>query len=340
MEALPLQTRTLYAELLDRLRARGGARSVADLPGSFVEKTVKGRRYLYFQHFDPGGRPRQTYLGPGDGRAAELKRRFLEGRGPADAGRAQDERLAVQLRAGGAVGPDGPTARVLTAFAAAGVFDEGCVLVGTNAFMALGLLLGWRWSGFGARTADVDLAVLQLAVAGGPARDLSDILSRLEMGFLPVPALDPRSPSTSFKVRGGPLRVDLLTPLRGRPTGRAVPIPALKAHAVALPFLDFLIAEPVEAALPTGSGVLVKVPQPARFAVHKLVLAGARPRAEHAKSSKDLAQAAALARVLDAEGLRGDLAAAREGFGARRRLDAGLARLAATDPAAAALFKG
>ena len=30
------------------------------------------------------------------------------------------------------------------------------------------------------------------------------------MGFLPVPGLDPKSPTTSFKVRGQSLRVDLL----------------------------------------------------------------------------------------------------------------------------------
>ena len=67
-------------------------------------------------------------------------------------------------------------------------------------------------------TQDIDIAAetsicVALRAAGS---DVPAILEGLEMGFLPVPHLDPRKPSTSYKVRGKGLRVDLLTPLRGR----------------------------------------------------------------------------------------------------------------------------
>lgn len=67
--------------------------------------------------------------------------------------------------------------------------------VGTHAFIVLGSLLGVRWA-TSLRTQDVDIAV------PGINADLPSALDSLEMGFLPVSGLDPKSPTTSFKVRG------------------------------------------------------------------------------------------------------------------------------------------
>jgi hypothetical protein len=61
-----------------------------------------------------------------------------------------------------------------------------------------------------------------------------------------------------------------------------------------LPYLDYLIEDPVKGATVNGGGVLVKVPDPARLAYHKLLTAGERSVTEHAKVEKDLLQAAQL----------------------------------------------
>ncbi|MDH4140679.1 MAG: nucleotidyltransferase domain-containing protein, partial [Coriobacteriia bacterium] len=66
----------------------------------------------------------------------------------------------------------------------------------------------------------------------------------------------------------------------------------LGAAAQPLRFLDYLIDGPVRGAVVNGGGILVNVPRPARFAIHKLILASERPVATHAKRGKDLAQAA------------------------------------------------
>lgn len=342
MEALPLETRTLYAELLDRLRARQTRRVIDDLPGSIVEKTVKGHRYLYFQHTEPGGRLRQTYLGPWSPDLKAFSERF-KNRGGAGHTRESDERLTAQLRAGGMQAPDGPTTRVLTAFALAGVFDGPAVLVGTHAFLALGGATGWRWSGSPGRTQDVDIAALEIALPESQDADMPRALERLEMGFLPVPALSHKSPSTSFSVRGGVLRVDLLTPLVGRRNLEPRRIPSLGAYAFPLPFLDYLLESPIQAALPVGSGILISVPTPARFALHKLIVAAERPAAESNKATKDVIQAGMLARSLDSEGRRGDLLLASDALKARgrgwiSRLKSGHALLSKKDPAAALLI--
>ncbi len=54
----------------------------------------------------------------------------------------------------------------------------------------------------------------------------------------------------------------------------------------------------MQAVVVGGSGILVNVPDPARFALHKLWVAGRRPVSEQAKAAKDLRQAQSLLEVL------------------------------------------
>ena len=83
-----------------------------------------------------------------------------------------------------------------------------------------------------------------------------------------------------------------------RPRGRHwAPIPALRAAAATVQHLDWLIAGPSPAAALYGAGVLVQAPQPARYAVHKLIVAQRR-EAGSAKRQKDLDQARALIEAL------------------------------------------
>ncbi len=60
-------------------------------------------------------------------------------------------------------------------------------------------------------------------------------------------------------------------------------------------YLDFLIYQPVEAVALHGGGVMVNVPEPSRFAVHKLIVSRVRP--DTPKRAKDLWQASCLLAV-------------------------------------------
>lgn len=332
MPRLPLEVQTLYSELLEQLLALAARREIGSAPGTFTTKSVKGETYYYFQYSEPGG-ARQLYLGRKGPSLESALRRFHEERPHRRAEEGDIRRLCSLLRAGGAQLTDAPSARVLKALADAGLFHSRAVLVGTHAFSVLGNLLGARWERAAARTQDLDIGTpssLSLAVPEGMI-DLPQALSRLEMGFLPVPQLDPRQPSTSFKVRGRSLRVDLLTPSRGRESSAPVLVRALSAAAQPLRFLDYLIENPEKAAVIDGGGVLVNVPAPARYAFHKLVTAVDRPVVQQSKSAKDLLQAAQLFSTL-AEDRPGDLSIAWEalcerGAGWRERAKAGFARL-------------
>lgn len=333
MTPLSLETGTLYAELLDRARARRAAHSVASAPGTFAEKTVKGRRYLYFQYSEPGRGHRQLYLGPASPALESLIERFRSGRADLNRERKTDELLVAQLRAGGAAVPDPASARVIEAFADAGAFTGDAALVGTHAFLAIGTMLGVRWTGTGAATQDIDLAAVRIAI-GSPRPEVPDALARLEMGFLPIPQLDSRKPSTSFMIRGARLRVDLLAPQRKREETNPVFVQHLKAFAQPLRYLDYLLSRREDAVLPYGTGVLVSVPDPARFALHKLVVAEERPASEQTKASKDLLQAGELIRVL-AERRPADLREAAEAAEFKKKLKKGIAALRSRDPASA-----
>lgn len=72
-------------------------------------------------------------------------------------------------------------------------------------------------------------------------------------------------------------------------------LPALGVSAMALRHLDYLFADPIPAASLYRSGVLVQIPRPERYAIHRLIVAERRIGGpDAAKSSKDRAQAALL----------------------------------------------
>ncbi len=300
MTPLPLTTQTAYAELLDQLVALDAHRSIGHAPGTFVTKEIKNRTYYYFQYSKPGGGTKQVYIGPESAQLEALVERYAIERDAMRADRELVISLCAVLRAGGATTTDAASARIIGALADAGVFKLGGVLVGTHAFAVIGNVLGVRWTGGHERTQDVDVAAartLEIAVPELDA-DVPTALENLQMGFLPVPGFSPKHPSTSFSVRRKGLRVDLVTPAR-TDADRPVPIARFNAAAAPVRYLDYAIEDAQVAAVVNGGGVLVRVPQPARFAIHKLLVSQDRPAAFQTKATKDLAQAAAVILALD-----------------------------------------
>ncbi len=313
----PAETQTLYAELSERLRALEAARTFASLTGSFSKKQVRGAPYWYFKTSEGAAGQKEYFIGPDNAETRAIMKAYAAGRKEAGEANAQIERLCAMLRQGGAMATDTPSARVISGLASAGVFRVGAVLVGTHAYIALGNVLGVRWES-ALRTQDIDLAaatVLRVAIPQAEA-DLPKALDALNMGFLPVPGLNPRAPETSFKVRGQQLRVDLLTPALGSRSGKPIPIPRLKAAAQPLELLDYLLEAPVAVPLLNGGATLVNVPDPARFALHKLLVSGRRQVFEQAKAGKDRQQAGEIIAALYAD-RRGDLGLAVEALNKR-----------------------
>ena len=298
MERLSITLQTAYAELLEQLMALDARRTIGQAPGSFVTKEVKGRTYYYFQYSLPGGATKQAYVGPRSRELETLVGRYEAERSELRADRERIEELCALLRTGAGV-TDAASARVVRALADSGVFKLGGVLVGTQAFVVLGNVLGVRWRGAHSRTEDIDIAANRVEVALPQLRaSVPSALETLDMGFLPIPGFSPKEPSTSFGVRGRALRLDLITPARGKTTG-PVHIPRFDAAAAPLSFVELLLEDAQPAAVIDGGGALVRVPHPAQFAIHKLLVAKRRAAAFHTKREKDLTQAAHLIEALE-----------------------------------------
>ena len=78
------------------------------------------------------------------------------------------------------------------------------------------------------------------------------------------------------------LIVEFLVPERGRGSSKPYPLPKLGLNAQPLRFLEFLAQNTIIATL---EGVPVRLPHPANFALHKLVVLSRR--ADRAKQAKD-----------------------------------------------------
>jgi len=99
MRSLPLETQTLYAELLEQLMVMASEPALGRLGGSLTRKRIRGESYLYWQVSQPGGRLKQFYLGRETNALVEAVERVEQRRQAARPSFARVERLAAQLRA-------------------------------------------------------------------------------------------------------------------------------------------------------------------------------------------------------------------------------------------------
>lgn len=325
IERLSLSTHTLFQQLVEQAMADELSRNIGTLKGAFVPKEVKGRTYWYLQHGE-AGKQKQTYLGTDSKVLQAAISRWRKERPLAESSARERSRLCAMLRQGGAAHIEAPAARILSLMANSGVFRLGTVLVGTYAFRSYANLLGVNWGPRAMQTQDFDLAgepglSMALALDSELEVDLPSVLEQAEMGFIPIPAFNPKHPSTCYRVRGSEVKVDVLAPHHGPPCKKPIFLAALNSHAHPLHYLSYLIEGPLTTVLINGDGIVVQVPQPARYAWHKLIISFRRPVTEQAKVQKDLVQAGALFEVL-AEDRPGDLVLAWEslpGKGAKAR---------------------
>jgi hypothetical protein len=266
-----------HAAYHDLLRALIDDRA-ADLRGTPTRVHRAGRVYWY-DSYRVGSEVRKTYIGEDSPHLQARLARHAELKAQSEARASDRARLVRILRAERFMGFDATTGSLLAAMAAAGVFRLGGTIVGTHAFRLYEGELGLRLRlDDTALTADLDIASferLSLALDDQTAPPVTEVLR--DFAFDPVPALDN-------------------APAFGEEGPR--PLAALGVTAQALRHLNYLIADPIPAAVLYRSGVLVQIPRPERFAIHKLIVAQRRQGRDRVKAPKDLAQAALLIEAL------------------------------------------
>jgi len=288
--SLPHQT--AYSEL--KRRSMEQAHSLVGTPGSVGEREVKGRRFYYRQFYDAAGAKAAAYIGPagqpkGELQAAAIREEIATANALL--------REARELARVGYARPDSRTGAVLAAAANRALFRAGATVVGSHAYGALLNELGVKAAAYS--TQDLDIARGRpLDFEPSAIVRFADVLAESTVPLRPVPSLDRRAPPTSYKVSGADgFRVDLLVPARGSQVTTAS-VPELAAHATALPFLAYLLDDPIDAIV-LGRDVVVpiKVPRPEVFAWHKTLVSQLR-RETRDKQHKDVNQAAVLFAIL------------------------------------------
>lgn len=288
----------------DRIRYQDAARIaqtqrpvLRGTPGTIVRRSRGPNQYWVRQYIRVDGAKDDEYIGS----AAQVDA------GAIDAWRERVEEARVlarssgELRLAGFQRMDKKPGAVIGAIFNSGLFDAGLTLVGSHAFGVLLNELGVLVSAY--RTRDLDLARgAPLALALPDGRDFLAVLNESQLRFVGVPGIPSNQPSTSYKLPGiSDLLVDLLVPGRDDDVGRVVALPELHAHGQTIPFLPFLLENALRAVVLSPNGITpVTVPQPERFALHKLMSSERRDR-QIGKGGKDLEQAAVLIAALEAE---------------------------------------
>lgn len=296
VQRLPNSVSVQYSELMQNC-----VQPISDGSNlSFKSKEINQKRYWYL-YISIGTTRREHYLGE---ETTELLDRMEDERAAWESNtddRDLRRRLVNMLVGGGmqALGRD--EGKVLTLLERNGVFLAGAALVGTIAFRAYANMLGVQWSSE-TGTQDIDIAMdsrytLALPRPRAPI-NLAQLILDSGMGFFEVPALNRRQPSTSFKIRNRDFQIDVLAPMRGRETARPVELPEFGTYATPLRHLDYLLEDIQPAVLLHGHGIMINVPAPGRFAVHKCVVSQRRTSAQAEKIRKDLAQAEQVFRAL------------------------------------------
>ncbi len=274
MEHWDRAIQSVYANLLDSVKSDAG------LPASGSVVTSMSKGHAYNQH-------RISYEGTPISLTLEQERASTDGW-------PNRRKLVATLLASGANVPDNPTAKTIELLDAIGCFSfQRAILIGSHAFNAIGNNLGVTWDA-GFETKDIDLGRM-VKVSTSPSHKTTEIL--LKAGFRQIPQLNRKHPPTNFIHKKSGMKIDFLTPMIGKPNHTPAHLHGTDIHAEPIRFLDYLIKDPQEAAILTRNGVLVSVPQSARYALHKCIIY--QYRRDDIKRQKDLLQAQSILNVLE-----------------------------------------
>lgn len=285
MKFLPDTTQTSLSTLLQKLE---DCRFFGLENVGFVKKSQGKKVYWYCQYTDISGARKQRFVGPDDQKTKAL----IETSKLAAGSLADRKRLVAMIAAGGGAVEKGRAARIIEKLAGSGVFDAGGMLIGSYAFSCYGNMLGVVFDEAMRRTEDMDVAY-ERSIEIGFVRDVRLDINIAAPEMIEPKQINPWVPPYEMVAPDG-FKIEFLTS-RTAPHDKApIKIERFGINAQPLEFLDYLIEDSVKAAVLYGAGILVNVPDPARFAIHKLAVSQWRPATKPEKKRKDIQQAEAL----------------------------------------------
>jgi hypothetical protein len=174
--------------------------------------------------------------------------------------------------------------QILGVFADNNLFDEGVELIGSWCFQLYQKHLGAK--SFPLRTQDIDFLIPNPFYG----KEHADFIEQLEgLGF-----------QRDFKRNGSlylwnaELKIEFITPEKGRGVDSAIKIKKLGVNAIPLRFVNLLLDNPITI---LEDNIKIRVPNPANFCLHKLIIASRRIKID--KSIKDLQQGICTSVIVD-----------------------------------------
>lgn len=256
-------------------------------PGTLEDRVRGNSLFTYHRYYDATGKPVEDLV------AKQLD----TPKGIADREDAQrlidmgNERVKTvkQLRSLGFACADDSTGATLAALYNHGLFEAGLTLVGSHAYGVILNHLGVRAQSY--QTEDVDTSSI-LGLSVGQNLDLLEVLKTTGLPFVKSKTgISPKSKSETYLVPSkNKLMFDIL--VDGDEVGTPVLVPQLNAYAQTIPHLKYLTAGRVASVILSKTYIVpVFIPDPRRFAVHKLFSSASRTNMS-TKSEKDILQAA------------------------------------------------
>lgn len=331
METQSSLAQTLYAQLLEEASAYSVAIFDEGLTGSPYVNKAGGHEYLYWQVRTPGGQFKRTSLGRRSPQTEALVEDLLRRRNTAAELAGALKATARAFVAVGGMPAEPAHFKVIEHLARASLFSKGAVLIGSHAFVSLGNMLGARWND-SMKTTDMDFArAAGVALAIPDADEHIDVPSSVkafDRSYFEVPQLSHKNPSTSMMSHKTKVKIDFLTTLTTRKEEQKPYYFAdLGIAAEPLKYMDYLLGGGSVRGIIVGAHAIpVNLPDPARFAIHKLVIAQERSSAQATKATKDIRQASELLEALLETGREYDVKHALDGLRAESDGMANLAR--------------
>ena len=295
MELQDVLTQTLYSQIREEAVIFDSLVFGEGATGSAYSITHQGRVYWYWQVSTPTGN-RKMLIGRDSDETRSTIARLETQRGNREQLLDGLKRASAAFLASGGMSNEPAHFRVMEKLAMAGLFRKNLVLIGSHGFVSIGNALGVRWHGQ-LKTTDMDIARSQsIAIAvptdSGEILSVPDVAKSADSSFFLVAELDPRKPSSTLMSRKTKVKLDFLTTQKSMENTETRYFADINIAASPLRFMDYLLSGNNFKGLIVGNyAIPVTLPDPARFAIHKLIIAQERTANRDIKALKDIRQA-------------------------------------------------
>ena len=288
---------SLYSQLFEEAVANECITLCPGIQGSFTKENRRNSFYWYWVGRDNNDKARRVYIGPDNRDTEELVAKLQYRKDMARQAIDSMNRTAAAYRGAGGQINELSHFKTIALLAQQNLFRKGVYIIGSQGFVSICNALGISVNTPFLRANEFVSQGLSLAIPDErhSVPDSPAALKKFDDNFNLIPELDEKNRganlSTSLEIKK--TKVDFLT----ADSGKVEPVnfDDLGIAAKPLRFMGFLLGgEPLKGLFIGTYAITVTLPNPARFAIHKLIISQERPHHFKTRSQKDIAQAAIL----------------------------------------------